>query len=92
MKVFDIQPYPALAEADRSLTNFYDDLIDDRVCGSNGNTVATSVACMAIKGNITHALRQYFTSSLIVQGLFSLRDILRHRSALISLNVLSFPC
>jgi len=32
MTLFDIQPYPALAETDRSLINFYDDLIDDRVC------------------------------------------------------------
>jgi hypothetical protein len=50
---------PSSCRADRSLTNFYDDLIDDRVCENNDNTVATSVACLAIRGNITHALRLY---------------------------------
>ncbi|TEY54139.1 hypothetical protein BOTCAL_0242g00090 [Botryotinia calthae] len=62
--LFDIQPYPALAEADRSLTNFSEDLIDDRVYKGNSDTVETSVACTAIRGNIRHTLRQYFTGSI----------------------------
>ena len=81
MTLFDIQPYPAFGEAERSLTNFYDDLINDRICKGNGDTVATSVACTAVRGNITHALRQYFTGSVHITVAMVMWKETRERSS-----------